>query len=111
LFAAPFDVDRLTVTAAAQPVLDDIGGPSYSGGGYYVSGNFAFSQTGTFIYQSGTALSTPAIFWLEPSGPAGPLSPEPNQHYQPRFSPDGKRLAFAKASESGIDIWVLDLER
>src|SRR5262249_50613888 len=47
LFAAPFDVDRLTVTAAAQPVLDDIGGPSYSGSGYYVSGYFGFSQTGT----------------------------------------------------------------
>jgi len=110
LFAAPFDVDRLTVTAAAQPVLDDIGGPSYSGGGYYVSGYFGFSQTGTFVYQSGTALSMRAIFWLSPAGPARPLSPEPNQYYQPRFSPDGKSLAFAMASESGIDISVLDLK-
>jgi serine/threonine-protein kinase len=111
LFAAPFDLDRLTVTAVAQPILDDIGGPAYSGGGYYVSGYFDFSQTGTFVYQSGTAMSTRAIFWLGPSGPPRPLSREPNQYYQPRFSPDGKSLAFARASENGIDIWVLDLER
>jgi serine/threonine-protein kinase len=50
LFAAPFDLDRLAVTATPQPVLDDIGGLAYSGAGDSGTGHFDFSQTGTFVY-------------------------------------------------------------
>jgi serine/threonine-protein kinase len=32
-------------------------------------------------------------------------------HFSPRFSPDGKRLAFTQRSAQGSDIWVKDLER
>jgi serine/threonine-protein kinase len=39
-----------------------------------------------------------------------PLHPEPGQYYQPRFSSDGKHLAFAAATEHGIDVWVQDLD-
>jgi serine/threonine-protein kinase len=91
-------------------VLDDIGGLAYSGAGDSASGYFDSSQTGTFIYLAGTTGSKRAIFWLEHSGNLQPLRPEPGQYYQPRFSPDGNRLAFAAATEHGIDIWVRDLD-
>jgi serine/threonine-protein kinase len=32
-------------------------------------------------------------------------------YYSPRFSPDGKRLAFALIASKGQDIWVKDLDR
>jgi serine/threonine-protein kinase len=111
LFAAPFDLDRLAVTATPQPVLDDIGGLAYSGGGDLASGHFDLSRTGTLVYVSGTAGSKRAIFWLDRSGNLQPLHQNPGQYFQPRFSPDGKHLAFAAATEHGIDVWVQDLDR
>ncbi len=36
-----------------------------------------------------------------------PLGP----YYGPRFSPDGKRLAFSMVKDNGRDIWVKDLDR
>jgi serine/threonine-protein kinase len=39
------------------------------------------------------------------------LHAPPGVYSTPRFSPDGKRLAFAAASGIGVDIWVKDLDR
>ena len=103
LFAAPFDLNRLAVTATPQPVLDDIGAPAFSG-----AANFDSSQTGTFVYFSGAAAKR-AIFWLDSSGSLRRLHHEPGQYYHPAFSPDGKRLAFTMESGHGMDIWVQNL--
>jgi len=105
LFAAPFDVRHLAVTGTAQPVLDDVSAPAFSG-----AANFDFSQTGTFVYLAGAAANR-AIFWLDSAGNLKPLHTEPGQYYHPAFSPDGKRLAFTVASGHGMDIWVQDLAR
>ena len=79
LFAAPFDLDRLTVTATPQPVLDDIGGLAYSGAGDSASGYFDSSQTGTFVYLSGAAGSKRGIYWLDHGGNLQPLHSEPGR--------------------------------
>ena len=106
LFAAPFDLRRQALTATAQPVLDDISGPAYSGARY-----FDFSRDGTFVYLSGTVGNSQVIYSVDSRGALSPLRSEPGQYYQPRFSPDGKRLTFAVATGQGMDIWVQDLER
>jgi Tol biopolymer transport system component len=106
LFAAPLDLRRLVVTATAQPVLDDVSGPAYSG-----ARHFDFSRDGTFVYLSGAVGNNQMIYSVDSTGELSPLRPEPGQYYQPRFSPDGKRLTFSVATGQSMDIWVQDLER
>jgi eukaryotic-like serine/threonine-protein kinase len=73
--------------------------------------NFDFSQTGSFVYcQPGNPELS--IFWLDSAGTALPLRVAPGSYYAgPRFSPDGKRLAFTMTAEGHRDIWVQDLDR
>jgi serine/threonine-protein kinase len=106
LFAAPFDLKRLSLAGAPQPVVEDVSN-EFDGGG-----DFDFSQTGTFAYLSGKGKSRRSIFWLDSAGHTQPLQPAPGFYSFPRFSPDGKRLAFQLDDGQGHeDIWVHDLER
>jgi len=106
LYAAPFDLGLLALTGEPQPVVEDI----HNGEG--TGGDFGFSQTGVFVYGSGTGELLQSIFWLDSSGKTRPLHPAPGRYRYPRFSPDGKRLAFtAGDGRSREDIWVRDLER
>jgi serine/threonine-protein kinase len=106
LYAAPFDLDRLVLTGEPQPVLEDIrNGPD-------TGGDFTFSRNGLFVYNSGNGEPLRAIFWLDGSGRTQPLHPAPGHYGFPRFSPDGRRLAFSSGdSPSHEDIWVRDLDR
>jgi serine/threonine-protein kinase len=105
LFAAPFNLDRLAVTGPPVRVLEGI----TSGGG---GGNFAFSSNGTFVYLAG---DTQQGYWkislADVSGKAQPLDATAAPYFTPRFSPDGKRLAFSIARANGSDLWVKDLDR
>jgi hypothetical protein len=95
LFAVPFDPSRLALTGVPAPILEDVSG---SAG---VGGNFAFggapSGPGTFVYLAGKGEGLP-ISWLDSAGKTQPLHAPPGVYSTPRFSPDGKRLAFAVAS-------------
>jgi TolB protein len=53
-----------------------------------------------------------SIFWLDSSGTAFRLQAAPGSSYAgPRFSPDGKRLAFSTTVQGHHDIWVQHLDR
>ena len=114
LLAAPFDLGRLAVTGAPQPLLEDVNLTGLAG-----SANLDFSAapsgSGTFVYLSRTSEPTQSIFWLDSAGKTQPLQPStPGSCLNPRFSPDGKRLAFAayaSDSQRRADIWVQDLDR
>jgi Tol biopolymer transport system component/DNA-binding winged helix-turn-helix (wHTH) protein len=103
VFAAPFDLDRLATAGVPQPVLDI--------GGRLGCRNFDFSQTGSFVScQPGNAQLS--IFWLDSAGTGLPLQGATGSSYAgPRFSPDGKRLAFSTTVQGHQDIWVLHLDR
>ncbi len=108
LFAAPFDLKGLALTAAPQPVIEEVNSNVRGGG------DFDFSRNGTFVYVSskGPSLNR-EIAWLDSTGQTKPLLQETPGHYESqRFSPDGKRLAveLAAGPVQG-DIWVKDLER
>jgi eukaryotic-like serine/threonine-protein kinase len=108
VWSAAFDLGRLAVTAAPQPVLEEVNS-NVSGGG-----DFDFSQTGTLVLVSlNTQISFPySIWWLDSTGQTKPLQSPPGVYEDPEFSPDGKRLAFELAtSVARADIWVKDLER
>jgi serine/threonine-protein kinase len=106
LFAVPFDLGRMVVEGTPVPMLEDINS-NPSGGG-----DFGFSLTGVFVYETGTGRSGGwTISWLDSSGKRQPLQPSPALYYSPSFSPDGKRLAFAMSNGRGSDLWVRDLDR
>ncbi|MBI3471531.1 MAG: PD40 domain-containing protein, partial [Candidatus Solibacter usitatus] len=107
LFAVPFHPGRLAPTGSPAPILEDVSSSPIAGG------DFAFAQNGTFVYLSGKASETGwPISWVDSSGKTQPLHAPPGQYSSnPRFSPDGKRLAFVITSGKGEDIWVKVLDR
>jgi serine/threonine protein kinase/WD40 repeat protein len=114
LLGAPFDLSRLAVTGPPQPLLEDVSLTGLAG-----SANLDFSPapsgSGTFVYLSRTSEPVQLLFWLDSAGKTEPLQHSaPLSSLNPRFSPDGKRLAFASytsESERRADIWVRDLDR
>ena len=107
LFAAPFQADSLALAGAAAPILNDVSSTQAAGG------DFTFAANGTFVYVSRAAVQEVyPISWVDGGGKtARPLHASPGRYATPRFSPDGKRLAFAMVTGKGSDIWVKDLAR
>ena len=104
LFGVTFVLDRLEARGTPAPLLEDVAGYARAG-----AGQFDFSRNGTFVYLSGRSLlAARTIAWLDSSGKTKPLLAAPGQYDSPRFSPDGKRLAFF-AGASGIQVY--DWER
>ena len=106
LSAVPFHPGRLASTGAPAPILEDVGSSRAAGG------DLAFAQNGTFVYLSGKP--APAVWpisWVDSSSKTQRLHAPPGEYRGPRFSPDGKRLAFAILGGKGPDIWVKDLDR
>jgi Tol biopolymer transport system component len=108
LFGVRFDPDRLETLGTPVPLLTDVGGNSVDGGG-----QFDGSMNGSFVYVSGKSAmsSSYPIRWLDSSGKTTPLVAKPGMYGAPRFSPDGKRLAFTAVGSKGPDLWVYDWER
>jgi predicted Ser/Thr protein kinase len=101
LFAVPFDLGSYETRGTAVPILDDIAGNPFTGGG-----QLSFSRTGTLVYLSGKSSEGLALLSMDASGKTEPLVSAAGLR-SPRFSPDGKRLVF---SSSG-NIWVADVAR
>ena len=105
LFSIPFDLERLRVQGPPVAVLDLL--MSNPNGG---SAQFAASDTGTFVYQSGRAavFAGAPIEWMNQSGQRTLLRATPTNWGNPRFSPDGTRLAVEINNGKEMDIWVYE---
>ena len=109
LYAVGFDPQRLEIRGTPVPLLDDIAASSdvILGGG-----QFASSETGTFVYLSGRPENNVfPIEWLDAAGKTTPLVAQPGIYNAPRLSPDGTRLAYTVGGSKGANVWVYDLER
>ena len=102
LLAVPFDGDRLEVTGPPVPLVDEV-----------APEEFAISKEGALLYGQGTAalVAEVELLSVDRQGTARPLTEKPGPYVEPRLSPDGRHLAVTVAGETGIDIWVLELER
>jgi dipeptidyl aminopeptidase/acylaminoacyl peptidase len=104
LLAAPFNLARLEVKGSVISLLDDIhitsGGPL----------NFTISHNGSLVYTKGGALKH-TIVMVDRQGKEQPLGKEQRTFRSPRFSPDGKQVAFDIADGSSLDIWIYKLEQ
>jgi serine/threonine-protein kinase len=110
LFGVVFDPARVEIRGTPTPLLEDVGATTDNPTG---GGQFAFSNTGTFVYLSGTGENpTYPIVWLDATGQTTPLVPQAGTYGAPRLSPDGTRLAYtAVGSDNNADVWIYDLNR
>jgi serine/threonine protein kinase len=106
VLAAPFDPRSLEVTGPPVKLLEGVWTNSYIG-----YAEFTFSATGTLLYISGGSDPNRAtLVSVDRSGNSIPLVTERRPYRVPRFSPDGRQLAFA-IGDRQVDIWACDLSR
>jgi len=105
LFAVPFDPDRLRITGSPVPVLDSLAE-------VLPEARYSLSPAGTLIYVAGRTSGTnnsSSTFALQLDSIAGgseriPLPP--SDHWDAKFSPDGRKLAYIRNDH----VWVYDLD-
>ena len=70
------------------------------------------SDTGTLVYLPGQSAGGDApIDWMDHTGKTTPLRAAAANWSNPRFSPDGRRLALDIGGGTGLDVWVYEWAR
>jgi len=109
VFAAPFDLHKLEMTALPAPVLQDVVG-NLEGGA-----QFDVAADGTLIYLHGgldtLVESERKLVLLDRSGKMTPASELEASFGALEISPDGKRVATRRFIDGNGDIWILDRQR
>ncbi len=106
LFAAPFDVERATVTGSAVAVLDDVFG-SHTGGYSMLD----VSVDGTLAYSPRSVVEAPReLVWADRQGLVRPVMDERMRFNGASLAPDGRTLAISIVGDSQ-DLWTYSLER
>ena len=101
LLAIPFDERSQRVTGAPKIVVENL---LVSSDG---AAKAALSSNGSLVYQTGK--STMRIVLADGRGGSKPLIAEPGMYEFPRFSPDGKRIAFTVSLDSATNVWTYEL--
>jgi serine/threonine-protein kinase len=118
LMAVPFDVSQLRVTgqpiALIEGVMQAVNSPNSDD--ETGSGQFAISNSGTFVYATGGTHPLPqsSLVWLDrKKGTAEPVTWAPQQAYRsPRLSPDQTKVALLVFGPNRTsDVWVYDILR
>ena len=102
LWAAPYDLERRVITAAAVQIAD---GVSLSGNGY---AQLDASRNGTVAYIPEEPRS---LVFVDRNGVMRPATETGGNFHAPRFSPDGRRVSVDFSSADGRDVWILSLDQ
>ena len=103
LMQQSFDVNRMEVTGAATPVIEQVLFNPGSG-----RADFSVSANGVLTFRS-TTNRTNQFAWFDRSGTLLETIGPPGLYRTPDLSPDGRYLAYADINQR--DIWILDLLR
>ena len=102
LLAAPFDLDARELQGTGVPVVDGV---------WLAQGmvpKFEVSRSGSLAYVPGSEVDrADALVWMDRQGREEPFLESQTQLYNPRLSPDGKRLAVVARR----DIRACEIER
>ena len=102
--AAPFDVDRLAVTGAPVPIVDNVI-TNLSGGAHFDIGG------GTLAYIPGSLGEADRdLVWVTLDGTATPARRVPQMSQDFSLSPDGTRI-LRNNTVGNRDVWIEDLSR
>ena len=106
LWAMPFDLERLTVTGEATPVVEDV---QVNSGGLAL---YAVADDGSLAYlpDTGGSGGTRRLAWINRNGAEEPVASPPRSYRSLSLSPDGTRAAV-EILDGGRDIWVAELSR
>jgi Tol biopolymer transport system component len=115
LYAVAFDAERLEVDGQPpRPVAEGVlasTGDQESGDG---SAEYDVSASGTLVYRAttgGQAVEGTEFVWLDTRGAVTPAFKEAFRAVSLEISPDGRTVAIDGRSETGLGIWLRDLER
>jgi dipeptidyl aminopeptidase/acylaminoacyl peptidase len=106
LFAVPFDLAKLAVTADSVPVVEGVRRTANAARG---GADFSFSNTGSLVYRLATPGGRLALALFNQNGRAEPLKLPKGSYTHPRVSPDGKRLAFETYDDKETNISIYEL--
>ena len=107
LYAIAFDAGKLTTRGKPVPVVQGIAGDKTTGAVHFVVAN-----DGTLAYVPGSATSSlRRPVWMDHSGNMQAVNIPGGQYNDPRFSPDGSRVALLQGSSGNGDVWVYDFAR
>jgi len=105
--AVPFDAAGLEVTGPALPLRDKLRtGPDGDV-------NLGVSRSGDFALQASVTGGSRLVL-VDRSGTARDAGADSGYYFQPRLSPDGKRVALTRATDFSFaspDIWVFDFNQ
>jgi len=106
LFAAPFDLKQLRVTAPPVPVVEGVASNGI-GGAAHVS----IASNGSMAFVPGVELLRPrTLVWVDRQGKVQPLIEAPRNFREARLSPDGQRIAIG-IEGSPRDLWIYEIKR
>jgi serine/threonine protein kinase len=103
LMAQPFDAVRGQMTGEAFPVAE---GVSATSNGSYEP--ISVSETGVLLYQTSSGAAATQLAWYDRSGKPLDVATA-GSVLGPAISPDGRSIAFSRASARGFDLWLRDL--
>ncbi len=108
LFAAPFDLNTLTLVGSAAPVANLVADDPGNGGAQY-----SVSRDGILVHRIGE--SGPGVYpaiWLDPETRDIEIAlAEPRTYVEARIAPNGRQLAMTELNGSNWDVWIYDLDR
>jgi serine/threonine-protein kinase len=102
LWAARFDLSRLALDGAAQPVIDNVEMRPNGDGA-----QFAVSATGTLAY---IEASPTELVWVDRNGNTTPASAVTRRYAMPRVRPNGRTIAV-EVQAVPHQLWLLEPER
>ena len=107
LIATPFDPANGDLNQPPAPLLERVEASRFGGAYFAVA-----SKSGTLIYLPGGAtVANRTLLRVDRDGRVSPLVDARAAYEDPALSPDGRQLAVTIASDTGSDIWVVDLAR
>ena len=107
VIAVRFDAVKLEVTGAAGTLTDGLAANADG------DVNLGVSRAGDFAYQA-TPNQGSRVVLVDRNGGVRESGADSGFYFAPRFSPDGKRIALARATDINVvkaDIWVFDLQQ
>ena len=101
----PFDLAKRAVVGPPVTLAESLAVAETLG-----YGSFSVASSSVLAYSQSDAKGGAGVVWLDEHGATSPLRTELAAFSNPRFSPDGQRLAMDVATPSR-DLWIYDWVR